>query len=57
MPNVVYTCSNLQPFSTGTQCMKLNSKTLENLEIFKNQVRVVNGITVIVFYLRGYIHD
>lgn len=49
MPDVVCTCSNLQPFSTGTYCMKLNSKTLENLEIFKNQVGVV-AITVIVYY-------
>ena len=35
---MIFSLSNLQPFSTGSHCMRLNSRTLENLEIFKNQV-------------------
>ena len=30
--------SNLQPFSTGSHFMRLNSKALEGLEIFRNLV-------------------
>ena len=40
---VVSYCSNLHPFSSGTNCMRLNSRTLENLEIFKNQVCMACG--------------
>ena len=35
---IVYCFRNLHPFSTGTHCMRLDSKTLKNLEVFKNQV-------------------
>lgn len=36
--NVFHICSNLELFSVGDRCMRLNSKTLENLEIFQNLV-------------------
>ena len=34
----MYSCSNMELFSVGNHCMRLNSKTLENLEIFQNLV-------------------
>jgi DNA mismatch repair protein MSH3 len=36
LQQVLKLTSNLELFSAGDRCMKLNSKTLENLEIFQN---------------------
>ena len=40
MRYVYITASNLKPFLSGSFSMKLNTNTIRNLEIFKNQVLV-----------------
>ena len=37
---LIFMSSNLQPFSIGAHCMRLNSTVLENLEVFQNSVHV-----------------